>query len=222
MALPGIVIAPSPGVWHRVMKAIMLLNSTRIWRLQFSAVAMGFALIAGAAAATTAGPTPDTRSPIHSSSPPVAALATGSSPAVAAAPAPAFDTAPTQFVAPIVKPMRRIVLTPVLGPAPSPNVGRVWMLVTAYCADERCCGPSARGITASGKTVRYNGGHFVAADPAVPFGTHVRIPGYAGGRAVPVIDRGGLIKGNRLDVFFPSWERARAWGRRWVLVEIGG
>ena len=121
----------------------MLLNSTRMWRLQFSAVAMGFALIAGAAAATTAGPTPDTRSPIHPSSLPVAVLVTGSSPAVAAAPWPAFDTPPTQFVAPIVKPMRRIVLTPVLGPAPSPNVGRVWMLVTAYCADERCCGPSA-------------------------------------------------------------------------------
>ncbi len=196
----------------------MLLSSTRIWTSQISALATGLALIAGASAATTLGRTSVPPAPIRSSTPPVAVLVAGSSPA---APTPAFDARPTRMVASLVKPARRIVPTPVLGPAPSPNASRVWMLVTAYCADGRCCGHNACGITASGKTVRYNSGHFVAADPAVPFGTRVRIPGYAGGRAVPVIDRGGLIKGNRLDVFLPSWKQARAWGRRWVLVEMG-
>jgi len=35
-----------------------------------------------------------------------------------------------------------------------------------------------------------------------------------------VIDRGGSIKGNRLDVFFPTHQQAVDWGRRWVQVSI--
>ncbi|MGN6724584.1 MAG: 3D domain-containing protein, partial [Tepidisphaeraceae bacterium] len=37
---------------------------------------------------------------------------------------------------------------------------------------------------------------------------------------VPVLDRGGAIKGYHLDVFFPSHQQALDWGRRWVVVEI--
>src|SRR5438067_1695106 len=55
----------------------------------------------------------------------------------------------------------------------------VKMLVTAYCPCPLCCGPNAAGITASGKLVDYNDGHFVAADPSLHFGTKVIIPGYA-------------------------------------------
>ncbi|MCG3181411.1 MAG: hypothetical protein BIFFINMI_03804 [Phycisphaerae bacterium] len=96
----------------------------------------------------------------------------------------------------------------------------ILMRVTAYCACRQCCGPLVRGITASGQPVSTNGGHFVAADRSVPFGTLVSVPGYAGGRPVPVLDRGGAIHGQRIDVFFPSHEQARAWGVRWLPVTI--
>jgi 3D (Asp-Asp-Asp) domain-containing protein len=96
----------------------------------------------------------------------------------------------------------------------------IMMEVTAYCACPKCCGPNARGITASGKLINYNGGKFVAADTTVlPFGTKLMIPGYDG-TPVEVIDRGGAIKGNKLDVFFPTHEAARKWGRQHVAVTI--
>jgi 3D (Asp-Asp-Asp) domain-containing protein len=88
------------------------------------------------------------------------------------------------------------------------------MVVTAYCPCTRCCGPNARGITASGKRVTANNGRFVAADRDLPFGTMLIIPGYNDGRPVEVLDRGGAIRGNRLDVFFPTHGEARQWGVR--------
>ena len=96
------------------------------------------------------------------------------------------------------------------------------MEVTAYCPCKKCCGPKASGITASGKHVSYNNGRFVAADTKVlPFGTKVIIPGYGATESpVEVIDRGGAIKGNKLDVFFASHEQARKWGRKRIPVLI--
>jgi 3D (Asp-Asp-Asp) domain-containing protein len=87
------------------------------------------------------------------------------------------------------------------------------MRVTAYSPDERSCGASADGITASGYSVATNGGELVAADPSLlPLGSLVSVPGYAGGAVVPVLDVGGAIKGKRLDVLFESHGRAREWG----------
>jgi len=97
----------------------------------------------------------------------------------------------------------------------------VEMEVTAYCACKKCCGPNAQGITASGKTVDYNAGKFIAADTTVlPFGTRVSIPGYHNGEPVEVIDRGGAIKGHKLDVYFPTHEEALQWGRQMILVQV--
>jgi 3D (Asp-Asp-Asp) domain-containing protein len=97
----------------------------------------------------------------------------------------------------------------------------VMMEVTAYCPCKKCCGPKARGITASGKRVDHNDGLFVAADKAMfDFHTKLRVPGYAGGRAVPVLDRGGAIKGSKLDVFFPSHAEALQWGRQMIAVTV--
>lgn len=57
-----------------------------------------------------------------------------------------------------------------------------------------------------------------AVDPAViPFGTRLYVEGY--GHAL-ACDRGSSIKGNRIDVFFPSWAEARAWGVRDVKVYV--
>ncbi|MBN1343272.1 MAG: 3D domain-containing protein [Phycisphaerae bacterium] len=99
---------------------------------------------------------------------------------------------------------------------------RVWFTVTAYCPCKQCCGRwSKYHRTASGLALTYNGGYLVAADTSVlPFHTKVRIPGYAGGRAVPVVDRGSAVKGHMLDVFFPTHWSAKQWGRKRLLVEI--
>jgi 3D (Asp-Asp-Asp) domain-containing protein len=97
----------------------------------------------------------------------------------------------------------------------------VWLEVTAYCSCPKCCGPHARGLTASGRSIAYNGGRFVAADKKLfKFGTRLSIPGYAGGEPVEVIDRGGAIKGYHIDVFFPSHEEAKAWGRQRLAVTV--
>jgi 3D (Asp-Asp-Asp) domain-containing protein len=67
----------------------------------------------------------------------------------------------------------------------------------------------------------YNGGQLVAADTRIlPFHTTVRIPGYAGRRPVPVVDRGSAVKGRMIDVFFWSHSRAKRWGKKRLLVEI--
>lgn len=95
------------------------------------------------------------------------------------------------------------------------------MRVTAYSPDERSCGASADGITASGYSVFTNGGCLVAADPKIlPLGSILSVPGYDGGGCVPVLDVGGAIKGNRLDVLFPTHEQAIAWGVRELDVEV--
>lgn len=97
----------------------------------------------------------------------------------------------------------------------------VRMEVTAYCPCTKCCGPSAQGVTASGLPVSHNGGRFVAADTSVlPFGTKLVIPGYHAVGPVEVIDRGGAIKGKRLDVYYPTHAAALQWGRQWVDVTV--
>jgi 3D (Asp-Asp-Asp) domain-containing protein len=94
------------------------------------------------------------------------------------------------------------------------------MEVTAYCPCALCCGFESR-LTASGKHVSYNEGKFVAADTdLLPFGTKLVIPGYADGKAVEVIDRGGAIKGRKLDVYFDDHATALQWGRRTIEVTL--
>lgn len=93
----------------------------------------------------------------------------------------------------------------------------VEMDVTAYCPCELCCGRFADGITASGKPAT---GFLVAAPPNIPFGTLMVIPGYANGLPVPVLDRGGSIKADKIDVLFPSHQEALNWGRQRLKVRI--
>lgn len=66
----------------------------------------------------------------------------------------------------------------------------------------------------------HKGDKFVAAPGHIKFGTLMEIPGYNNGHPVEVKDRGGAIKGNKLDLFFPSHKEALKFGRKTVRVKI--
>jgi 3D (Asp-Asp-Asp) domain-containing protein len=96
----------------------------------------------------------------------------------------------------------------------------VWMNVTAYCPCPKCCGKQSHGITASGLPITTDNGRFAAAPAQYTFGTKLIVPGYNDGKAIAVLDRGGAIKGNHLDLFFPTHEEALKWGRKWIPVVV--
>ncbi len=95
----------------------------------------------------------------------------------------------------------------------------IQMRVTAYCPCQKCCGKYSDGITACGHKIR-PGDAFVAADREYSFGTEMTISGYKNGQPVKVLDRGGVIRGNRLDVFFGSHQEALKWGVRHIDVKV--
>ena len=118
-------------------------------------------------------------------------------------------------------------------PRQAKRIDRV-LEVTGYCDGKKCTnwkrswtgrpviasGPSAGkpkkvGITASGTKAKPG---VIAADTTVyPFGTVMYIPGYGYGR---VEDRGGAIKGQKIDLFFKGHQQALNWGRQKVKVAI--
>ena len=85
------------------------------------------------------------------------------------------------------------------------------MEVTAYTSGPESTGKSPGdpnyGITKSGATA----GPGTLAAPEAYMGRRMYVPGYGWGT---VQDTGGAIKGNRLDVWFPTVEEARQWRRR--------
>lgn len=91
--------------------------------------------------------------------------------------------------------------------------------VTAYCSCEKCCGEWADGYTASGHKIEWGDRH-VAAPPEIPFGTMITVPGYNNGEAVKVLDRGGSIKGKRIDVYFDEHDEALRWGVKFLDIKI--
>lgn len=106
---------------------------------------------------------------------------------------------------------------------PVKPIKRIWMTVTAYSPDAHSCGDSADDITASNHHVFTNAHRLVAADTRLlPLGSMLSIPGYDEGRIVPVLDRGGAIKGTRLDVLYATHEQARKWGVQRLPVTVWG
>ena len=95
----------------------------------------------------------------------------------------------------------------------------VRMNVSAYCPCSKCCGAYSDGYTATGYKIK-PGDRFVAAPKTYPFGTKMIIPGYNDGKPVIVRDRGGAIKGNKLDLYFDTHQEALNWGRKPINVEI--
>ncbi|HTV48281.1 MAG TPA: 3D domain-containing protein [Phycisphaerae bacterium] len=93
--------------------------------------------------------------------------------------------------------------------------------VTSYAPDAVCCWPYNGTTTASGRSVKTNGGHLVAADTRlIPFNYMVRVPGYDNSKPVPVLDRGEAIQGYRLDVLLPTFSQAQYWGVKTLSVRI--
>jgi len=140
------------------------------------------------------------------------------------APAPTFTPTPTS-ASPSASPS---VPVPVPVPAqrwfnhrPVRPVATRTMTVTAYSPDHRSCAPYDDNVTASGYSVWTNGMRMAAADTSVlPFGTLITVPGYDDGAVIPVLDRGGRIKGDRLDVLYATHDRALRWGVRELEVTI--
>lgn len=76
-------------------------------------------------------------------------------------------------------------------------------------------GYSLQGDTATGLPTGWG---VVAVDPSViPLGTKLTIPGYGEGVAA---DTGSAVRGNDIDLWFPTLAQARAWGRRTVTITL--
>lgn len=86
---------------------------------------------------------------------------------------------------------------------------------TAYTADCKGC----TGITATGLNLKKNpNAKAISVDPKViPLGTKVYVEGY--GYAVAA-DKGSAVKGNKIDVFFSSKQKALQWGVKKVKIKI--
>jgi len=82
---------------------------------------------------------------------------------------------------------------------------------TAYCSCSKCCGRWADGLTATGKRAQWG---TIAADwRLLPRGTRVGLSCFPG-QVFVVEDRGGAIKGKRIDVWHPSHRSALRFGVR--------
>lgn len=92
--------------------------------------------------------------------------------------------------------------------AQEPQGKRVNFVVTAYSAQDK--GVNRKGITASGAVARP--WYTVAASRGYPFGTRIHLIDLK--KTVVVQDRGGSIKGNRLDLFVGSRKEALKFGRK--------
>lgn len=98
----------------------------------------------------------------------------------------------------------------------APSGRTLVMESTAYSSDPRDT-LGGGTITATGQNLLQNP-MAVAVDPSViPLGTRLYVEGY--GEAI-ASDTGGAIKGNIIDVHFPTYEQCIQWGRRTVTVTI--
>ena len=97
---------------------------------------------------------------------------------------------------------------------PRNNSGWVTFTATAYCGCAKCCGKST-GRTASGTMATQ--GRTVAMPSSYKFGTKIEIQGM--GNYV-VEDRGGTIKGNRIDIFFSNHQSALNFGKRTINLRV--
>lgn len=96
----------------------------------------------------------------------------------------------------------------------SSNEKWIWANVSAYCSCAKCCGKT-NGITASGTTA--TAGRTIAAPSNYSFGTKIELEGLG---TYTVEDRGGAIKGNKIDVYMDSHQAALNFGRKQVRMRV--
>ena len=89
------------------------------------------------------------------------------------------------------------------------------MEATAYDPGPRSCGKWASGYTATG--AKAEKGIVAVDDRVIPMGTRMYIPGYGFALAA---DRGGAIKGMRIDLCYATYAEAIQFGRRKVKVYL--
>ena len=99
------------------------------------------------------------------------------------------------------------------GTSRTTSSGATLYKVTAYCPCAICCGKT-NGITASG--TKATAGRTIATDSKFAFGTKLSI----NGTTYIVEDRGGAIKGNKIDLYFNTHAEALAWGVKYLPVEV--
>ena len=92
--------------------------------------------------------------------------------------------------------------------------------ITAYCACKKCCGPKAKGITASNKKIKVG----MVTCNWLKFGTKVKIEGLG---TFTVEDHGAKsLFGDKnhhikhLDIYIPKHLDAEKFGVKWKKVEI--
>lgn len=119
--------------------------------------------------------------------------------------------------------------TPKANPSPKPSAPKTQsqpqakapqgktLTVTATAYTANCSG--CTGITATGINLHANpNAKVIAVDPKViPLGTKVYVEGY--GTAIAG-DTGGAIKGNKIDLFFSSHNKAIQFGRQTLTITI--
>ena len=95
----------------------------------------------------------------------------------------------------------------------SSTTGGTTYKITAYCPCSKCCGKTT-GRTASG--TKATAGRTVAASSKFAFGTKLNI----GGHIYTVEDRGGVVNGNKIDIFVNTHAEALQWGVRYMNVSV--
>ncbi len=98
-------------------------------------------------------------------------------------------------------------------PSKTPVTNGTIYKITAYCPCVKCCGKS-NGITASG--TKATAGRTIAASSKFAMGTKLNINGHV----YTVEDRGGAIKGNKIDIFVNTHAEALQWGVRYLPVSV--
>ena len=144
-----------------------------------------------------------------------------------AAKAPAVKAPAAKPAAPVAKPAPKAASKPAAATkqtTAAKSGTKVTMNVSAYTTDPSNNGSrlyNGRALTASGydvtNTITYNGMRIVAASAQYPIGTRMHISGI--GEAI-VLDRGGAIQGNKLDLLVGSQQEALNWGRQNVTVTV--
>ncbi|MEH7416616.1 LysM peptidoglycan-binding domain-containing protein [Neobacillus drentensis] len=148
--------------------------------------------------------------------PVVKSVVTATGPAKTTNPKPVPAAQPSKPAA-VTQPAKPIAVSQPAKPESSEetNTKEITVKATAYTASCEGCS----GTTATGVDLKANpDAKVIAVDPKViPLGSKVYVEGYGVATAA---DTGGAIKGNRIDVFIPTEDKAMEWGNKHITIKI--